>query len=252
MEHLFKIQFNYQQDVTRKYCRKPETYDLRGSETVCIREVDAAQAPVAYRVRPINPGWAYYSFDVRILDDHFWWPVSCRSGALTPELLRSFVAENDYPIIGSLGAPSRHCSALPTRDEFAQKNAIRGFGTSTHDEVMARLHRGASRTMFCDNQVYFQAGPPAFFRSQTRSEMFVGASSLCGDDYGNDGFESIQIPGPSRYQRRQIASSGEAVGPEELSAEIKRLPGWSVLPDVHQKNPDSPQPSTIRHHCDLQ
>jgi hypothetical protein len=172
---------------------------------------------------------------VRIFDGGFWWPVSCGSDTLTPKLFASLVAENDPSIIGALGALTRHSSGLPTREEFAQTTAVRAFGTSTHDEVIAHLHRGASRTMFCDNQVYFQAGPPAFFRSQTRSEMFVGPSSLTGDDYGNDGFESIQIPGPDRHQRRQTAAGGEALGLEELSVEMKRLPGWSVLPDVRQK-----------------
>jgi hypothetical protein len=155
MEHLFKIQFRYQQEVTRKYCRKPDTYDLRGSETVCISEVDAARAPVAYHV--ISPGYCC-NFEVRIFDGGFWYPVSCRSGTLTPKLFASLVIENDPSIIGALGAQARHSSGLPTRDEFAEKTAVRGFGASTLDEVIARLHRGASRTMFCDDQGLFSGG----------------------------------------------------------------------------------------------
>lgn len=181
IERLVKFRFSYLQEYRRKHCHIAEELNLLGDETVCVREVEINEAPVAYLVS--HNSAAGCDFVIRNYDGPLWWPVNLK-GPLGPERFERLASEGDHSLVSAMGVEDKY--GRLTWDEFRQKTSIRDLGRSTLEDAKARLQNGASRTIFCGGQAFFKAGPPAFFRPYHEKEMVIGALGLGANDFGND------------------------------------------------------------------
>ena len=229
IEHLVPVRLSYRQKFRGRGCRKVDETSLYAHETVCIREVDVTEAPVAYVVSDHFAPSA--DFVVRVHDGGFWWPAWL-GHALDPERFISLAFDGDESLVTALGVKNVH--GRKTIEEFAADTPIRDLGSSTLDDARARLQKGASRTMFFRGRVLFEAGPPAFFRKYHKKHMVIGPLALRAGDYGNDGSQGCYVPGPSRRERSDAGGGGRTIGLDEIESERRRLPDGLHVPEVGQ------------------
>lgn len=233
-EHLVRVRFDYEQEIVRRRCRNPEQHHFFDFEFVVVREVDGKEAPIAYRVFDVSEGaHDRNSFVIRSYGGGFWWPVEYGFRPLTPDAFMSLVDKGDRSIVGALGASPPF--ARQTLEEFSSEGLIRRIGISTLKEQQLSLSNGARRTLFCEGRVYFEAGPPAFFRGRYRNMMDVGPCGIGPDQFGNDSFKDCRIPGPARHDRCWSAATGQALDPDEIETWRMGMPGWTVLADIEHR-----------------
>lgn len=232
LERVLRVRFDYRQELLRKRCRISQNERFYDFEHVSITEVSPDEAPVAYRVTCLDENAIPFSYLVRTYRDGWWWPVA-RGSELNTDEFTSLAEQGAAGILGALGAPTVY--SRQTIEQFEANHPIRQLISSNKEERRKLLHQGAKRTLFCAGQVFFEAGPPAYFRGPTSNKMIVSACGIGPTDFGNDGFQDCYIPGLPRHLRRESAATGQALSPEEIDTFRDGMPGWSVLAEVTQQ-----------------
>jgi hypothetical protein len=224
MNHLFTSRFTYPVDYILKGCRKAWRADLTGECEVAIREIDPADAPVAYEITCLKSGSHH---EIRIFDGSLWWPMLENSVPLRATDFMA-MAKNDRETASAILDPSHRTydELRPTFEEFFENRVVREKGfRSAWSERSVGAEREASRMIFCEGHVLVEAGDPVWYAllvHETRDsyDLFIGHSAL--DRRNAAGYST---PGPDRGIRLTSARMARAFGLDEIEAAFGSLSG---------------------------
>lgn len=224
-QHLLNTRFTYRADYVLRKARKSRCVFLTDEIPVVIREVDAVDAPVAYRINSHPHGFGT-EVQVRSFDGSLWWPLADGRGPFKSSDLLALV-KRYWDGASAAFDPMRRTYNLPgpSADEFFASLPIRQDKfVSTRKEQSESAERDASRIIFCEGYVLVDAGEPVWYavhHAPTRMfDLFIGHSNL--DRANTDGYST---PGPDRGSRMTCARLGRAFGLDEFDVCVRSLGG---------------------------
>lgn len=224
-QHLVNSRFTYRVDYVPRKSRKSRWLFLTDEITVAIREVDAVEAPVAYRINSLAQS-SGTELQVRSFDGSLWWPLADGRGPFRSSDLLT-LAKRYWDAASAVLDPMRRTYNVPgpSANEFFGSLPIRKDKfVSTWNDQSKSAERDASRVIFCDGHVLVDAGDPVWYavhHSPTRTfDLFIGHSNL--DRPNTDGYST---PGPDRGSRMTCARLGRAFGLDEFDVCVRSLGG---------------------------
>ena len=223
-ETKVSVTIPYSVEFIRHRCRKPEGAIIWDDGEVVVRTVTAADAPIAYQIKPGDDGFGL-EFDIRSFDGNFWWPLV--DTAFDPSV-ENYIAS--APDSGSCFLSMMNLSPasvdLPrqTTAQYDRDMSISRILNSSKDERWIVAHRIANHTLFCDDLVYVAGGPPAFFGisygAVTDPTLTLEIGSLHPQTLG---IFSRLLPGPPANRRSVAACRSLVFRIEDIESEIPEL-----------------------------
>jgi hypothetical protein len=202
-ENVVRVSIPYVVEFIRRRCRRVEWATFWDDGVVAIRNVTAEEAPIAYQIARGDNG-SGVEFGIRLFDAKFWWPLFHTAAAVSVENYTDSVTNSGSWFLSMMNlSPASVDSARQTTAQFDRDMSVSRIQKSSKDERWAMANRVAGRTLFCEDVVYVDRGPPAFF----------------GISYGPDGDPTLCL---------EIGS----LRPQTLGAS----PRWLRGPSINRRN----------------
>jgi hypothetical protein len=200
--------------------------------TVAIQTVTAQQAPAVCRVHPAETS-RMLEFSIRSFDSRLWWPLIEGQRHMPATDYAVSATKSEGPFLSMMNlSPATVCSH-PREDakRFFDQIFARRVDAPSSEERWRSPQRIAHRTLFCDDLVYIEGGPPVYFgvRGGTPDNPTVSLEigSAAAEDLPG---VSRYLPGPRPKERREAACQLLVFGMECIEDHVDFLwrRGFSV------------------------
>src|SRR6202022_1357858 len=165
-------------------------------------------------------------YGIRTYQGKLWWPLGGDYNyVLHPETFEWRLESGDWDVLVALDPSFVECTeARPLYPFPTEFKPVEEEIPNHRGDRLAAAQRGASRTIYCGEGVFVEAGEPVFYAVPSINDpkcllLHVGVS-----DMAREGTEvSFSLPGPSRSLRKEYARRGLALGISELENELCAL-----------------------------
>lgn len=221
-EHRINVRMPYHQAYRLYRGRRDLGVRLSEDVPVIVREVDASEAPIAYRVQTEDDYVPDRLHEVRSFESTCWWSLMTYDG---PVGVARFV---EYAAKGTLGSflsfdepPKMGQRDGRTFQEFERAFPMHRYGECDRAHQSLLTARGARRLLFCNGYVYVNVGAPVWYAAEKpargRVDVWLGHEALDRDK------ANVWTAGPDKHMQRCSYESSRAYGLGEIDAEIGRL-----------------------------
>jgi hypothetical protein len=223
-EHRVSLRMPYHQAFKLYRGRKKQFVHLSAPFTVLIREIDAAEAPVAYRVMTDDEYASQRMHEVRSFESTFLWPLMAPDGPVSTVRFIEIAADGRLGAFLAFGRAAKvgHHDGR-TFEEFFNEFPLHRYLEDDREHQSLLTSRGAARLLFCDGYVYVKAGAPLWYAAErfdlNRIDVWLGHEFLDRTK------TNIWTAGPDRHMQRYCCQHSRAYGLDEIGAEIKRIAG---------------------------
>jgi hypothetical protein len=233
---IIRVTIPYNVEFIRHRRRTPEGAILWDDGDVAIRTVTAAEAPIAYQITPGDDGFGP-RYDIRSFNGKLWWSLADTAFAPSVEHYIASVTDSGSCFLSMMNlSPASIDSLRQTTAQFDNDMSISRILKSSKDERWILANRVANHTLFCDDLVYVQGGPPAFFGITCRSDTDAALTFEIGSLHPNPlGIFSHWLPGPPATRRSEAACRSLVFRIEDIESEISDLELKGFRPAFHAR-----------------
>ncbi|RXH37956.1 hypothetical protein [Bradyrhizobium zhanjiangense] len=221
-EHRINLRMPYHQAYRLYRGRRDLGVRLTEIAPIVVREIDASEAPVAYRIHTQDDYVADRLHEVRSFQSACWWPLMAHDGQVGVGRFIDFAGKGKLGSFLSFDEPPR----MGQRDgrmieEYAREFPTHHYGENDKEHQLLLTARGAARLLFCDGYVYVNVGPPVWYVEELpavgRIDVWLGHETFDRDK------TNVWTAGPDRHMQRYSYESCGVYGLGEIETELERL-----------------------------
>lgn len=225
-QHVVNYRFSYRAEYVPVRKRRLRYAFLNGIESVAVRDVDASEAPVAYRISQHSRRNG--SFAVLTHGDTLWWPLFGGDGRVSASEFLSH-AKQDWDkacaILDPLGRTYQFFG--DTHEQTFEGQPLR-FYDSNFDKQLLSAQHDASRLLIIGEEMYVAGGDPVWYAVANEGGRRGFDLELGHSDLDRRDRDEFWMPGPDRGARMTSARLGRAFGLDEVAHGINWLAADAV------------------------
>ncbi|WP_398466516.1 hypothetical protein [Tardiphaga sp.] len=229
-DHVLDYRFSYRAEYVPVRKRLTRHAFLNGVEPVSILEIEATDAPVAFRIS--QQSGRCDAFEVRSHGDALWWPLFGLDGQVSGAEFFAH-AKSDWDkacaILDPLARTYRFFG--DTHEQRFEGQPLRSYESDFRDQLLSAQH-DASRVRVIGGRVHVAGGEPVWYavandEGRRGFDLQLGHSDLDRKDR-----DAYWMPCPDRSPRMTSARLGRAFGLNELAHGI----GWLAADVVRYRS----------------
>ncbi|MGY4466984.1 hypothetical protein ACVWWK_002666 [Bradyrhizobium sp. LB9.1b] len=221
-EHRVNMGMPYYQAYRLYRGRRDLGVGLSENAPIVVREIDASEAPVAYRIHTEDDYVSDRLQDVRSFESTFWWPLMTHDGPVSVDRFVEFAAKGTIGAFLAFDEPPRMGKRDGrTIEDFQRAYPLHHYRECDRDRQILATAKGARRLVFCDGYVYVNVGAPVWYVAEKptagRADVWLGREAL-DRAKGN-----VWTAEPDTHMQRYSYEFSRAYGLGEIGTEIERF-----------------------------